>query len=114
MPRYTEALRPRESYSKPELILTPKMPGGATPLIFGAYNLEKTKLLVAKGADVNAATDLGTRPLWVAASTHDNAGAVRHLIEHGADPKAVSRNGTDFLQRAAMFSEPEVVRFLLD
>ena len=91
-----------------------KNAGGATPLIFGAYNLEKTKLLVAKGADVNAATDLGTRPLWVAASTHDNAGTVRHLIEHGADPKAVSRNGTDFLQRAAMFSEPEVVRFLLD
>ena len=89
-----------------------KNAGGATPLIFGAYNLEKTKLLVAKGADVNAATDLGTRPLWVAASTHDNASTVRHLIEHGADPKAVSRNATDFLQRAAMFSEPEVVRLL--
>jgi ankyrin repeat protein len=87
---------------------------GSTPLIFGAYNLEKTKLLVAKGADVNAANDLGTRPLWVATSTHGNGAAVRHLIEHGADPSAVSRNATDFLQRAAMFSEPEVVRLLLD
>lgn len=86
----------------------------ATPLLYGAYSFEKTKLLVGKGADVNAENSSHLQPLWVAVGAHGNQATVRYLIEHGADVKAMSAGKTDYLQRAAYYSEPEVVKLLLD
>jgi N-acyl-D-amino-acid deacylase len=85
-----------------------------TPLIYAAYDFAKTKMLVEKGADVNAANSTQIRPLYIAVSAHGNAATVRYLIQHGADTKAFNARGTDYLQRAAGNSEPEVVRLLLD
>ena len=64
-----------------------------TPLMFAAYSIEKTRLLVEKGADVNAHSKTGMTPLMVASSVHGNAATVQYLLEHGADPKAVSADG---------------------
>ncbi len=86
----------------------------ATPLIYGAYNFEKTRLLAEKGADVNARAQNGVTPLMVAASVHGNVATVRYLLEKGADAKATRTNGADALQTAALKSEPQAVKLLLD
>ncbi len=82
---------------------------GATPLIYAAYNLEKTKLLVEHGAHVNVVSNKGTTPLEIAAIPHGNAPVVRYLFEHGAeiDPKS------DVLVDAAERGDPETLKLLL-
>jgi ankyrin repeat protein len=86
---------------------------GATPLIYGAYNIDRAHLLVEKGADVNAHAQNGVTPLMVAASVHGNMATVRYLLGKGADVKATRANGADALQTAALKSEPEAVKLLL-
>src|SRR5579872_432644 len=61
----------------------------ATPLTWGATNLEKVRLLVEAGADVNARSKQGMTPLLVAASTAGSIEIVRFLIAHGAKLKGV-------------------------
>jgi ankyrin repeat protein len=85
----------------------------ATPLIYAAYNFDKTRLLVEKGSDVNAHSASGMTPLLVAVSVHGNAPTVRYLIEKGADVKAVGPLGSDPLQTAAMKGDAEMIRLLL-
>jgi ankyrin repeat protein len=87
---------------------------GATPLVYAAWNFEKTRLLVEKGAQVNVATRTGVTPLMIAASAHGNIAAVRYLIDHGADVHAADQLAMDALIRAGFQSDPEVVRALLD
>ncbi|MGA8598295.1 MAG: ankyrin repeat domain-containing protein [Bryobacteraceae bacterium] len=86
---------------------------GATPLVYAAWNFEKTRLLVEKGAQVNVATRTGVTPLMVAVSAHGNIATVRYLIDHGADVHAVDELSTDALIRAAFQSDPEVIEALL-
>lgn len=87
---------------------------GATPLVYAAWNFEKTRLLVEKGAQVNVATRTGVTPLMVASSAHGNVATVRYLIDHGADVHAVDELLTDALIRAGFQSDPEVAKALLD
>jgi ankyrin repeat protein len=56
----------------------------ATSLTWAAANLEKVRLLVEAGADVNARSKQGMTPLLVAASTAGSIDIVRYLIAHGA------------------------------
>jgi ankyrin repeat protein len=85
----------------------------ATPLIYAAYNFDKTKLLVEKGSYVNAHCASGMTPLLIATSVHGNIATVRYLIEKGADLKAVGPIGSDALQTAALKGDIEMVRLLL-
>jgi ankyrin repeat protein len=85
----------------------------ATPLIYAAYNFDKTRLLVEKGSDVNAHSASGMTPLLVAVSVHGNTPTVRYLIEKGADVKAVGPLGSDALQTAALKGDAEMIRLLL-
>ena len=65
------------------------MQGGYTPLLFAARrgDVASARLLVAAGADVDAAAASGTSPLVVAA--HSGHGALAaFLLEAGADPGA--------------------------
>jgi len=58
----------------------------ATALMWAALDLEKTRVLVAHGADVNArSSDLRT-PLMIAVRRPGNLETVKLLMEHGAKP----------------------------
>ena len=58
----------------------------ATALMWAASDLEKTTLLVAHHADVNARSSDMRTPLMIAARRPGNTATVRFLLEHGANP----------------------------
>ncbi len=87
---------------------------GATPLIYAAWNYEKTRLLVEKGAVVNTASKTGVTPLMIASSVHGNVATVRYLIAHHADARATDQLATDALLIAGLKSDPETERVLLE
>jgi ankyrin repeat protein len=61
---------------------------GTTALMLAARDLEKVKLLVARGADVNARATTGITALMVAARFKGNAEVVRFLLKQGAKPNS--------------------------
>ncbi|HJQ25210.1 MAG TPA: ankyrin repeat domain-containing protein [Blastocatellia bacterium] len=63
-----------------------KTAGGTTALMMAARDLEKVKLLVARGADVNAHAATGITPLMAAAQYPGNVAVVRFLLQKGARP----------------------------
>ncbi len=87
--------------------------GGYTPLLFAARrgDVASARLLVAAGADVDAAAESGTSPLVVAA--HGGHGALAaFLLEAGADPGAAGA-GYAALHAAVLRGDPPLVRALL-
>lgn len=86
---------------------------GITPLMYAAEvgSLEAMRILIDRGADVNAQNDVASTALmW---SVSDPA-KVRLLLEHGADVNLISETGRTALIIAA-FTNPsaDVVRLLL-
>ncbi len=58
----------------------------ATALMWAATDLEKTRILVAHGADVNARSSDMRTPLMIAARRPGNSATVKFLLERGANP----------------------------
>jgi hypothetical protein len=89
---------------------------GTTALMLAALDLEKVKLLVGRGADVNAHAATGITPLMAAAQYPHNASVVRLLLEKGAranpDPGAEVRNDGSALFFAVMADDVETVDLL--
>jgi ankyrin repeat protein len=87
--------------------------GGATPLMNAAAfgSIETMKLLIDKGADVNARSTAGaTALMWAAA----DLAKVRLLVERGADVNVVSESGRTALLLAALSDRSgPIVRLLL-
>ena len=89
--------------------------GDATALMWAMPDLEKARLLVARGANVNArSTNLGRTPLLIAAGMPGTVETLRFLLEKGADLRAKDRAGEHALNMAARTSDVTVVRFLVD
>ena len=89
------------------------MQGGYTPLLFAARrgDADSARLLVAAGADVDAAAASGTSPLVVAA--HSGHGALAaFLLSAGADPGAADA-GYAALHAAVLRGDPPLARALL-
>src|SRR5262249_1886776 len=59
---------------------------GATALMWALTDLEKKRLLVERGADVNARSDDGRSPVIIAASIRGNRDVVALLLDRGANP----------------------------
>ena len=88
---------------------------GATALMWAIPELTKVKLLVARGANVNArSADLGRTPLLVAAGYPNTADVLRVLVRKGADIKAKDKEGMHALGRAVLHADVETVRFLVE
>ena len=66
-----------------------------TALIWAAKDLEKTKILLASGADVNAKSDDLRTPLMMAARKPGGAAIVKLLLEHSANPNPNAKPETE-------------------
>src|SRR5687768_1161200 len=67
---------------------------GATALMWAVPDLEKTKLLLGRGAAVNAkSTNRGRTALLIAAGYPGSVDVLRLLLEKGADLQVKERNG---------------------
>ncbi len=88
-------------------------PRGGTALHYGAWDVERVRLLVAKGADVNAASKAGRTPILTAAGSPSGGRSMQFLLEHGADPKARDRAGFNLLMPAAAV-DAGLVTMLMD
>ena len=89
-------------------------PGGATALMWAVPNIDKVRLLVAGGANVNAQSDTQRTPLLVAAAYPGTVDLLRLLLDRGADLRAQDRTGATALAFAVRSADVEVVRFLVD
>jgi ankyrin repeat protein len=88
---------------------------GATALMWAIPNEAKIRLLLERGARVNATSQLtGRTPLLIAAGRPGAAGVVRLLLEKGADPKARDIRGENTIFRAAFSGDTDILRLLVD
>ena len=101
-----------------ELGADPKKASDAniTPLMWAAFDLEKIRLLVKHGADVNARSDDGRSVLFIAAGRAGAAPVVKFLLDQGANPNPNEGLGTSSspLVEAALVGEAETMRLLLE
>src|SRR5204862_1955628 len=90
---------------------------GTTVLLMAARNVDKVKLLLDRGADVNARTATGITPLMVAARYRGNTEVVRLMLKRGAkpnsDPGIEVRNDASELFFAVMASDIQMVANIL-
>jgi ankyrin repeat protein len=88
-------------------------PRGITPLMYAAEvgSLDAMRVLIDRGADVNAQNDIGSTALMWSVS---EPAKVRLLLDHGAQVNLIAKSGRSALIIAA-FTNPsvEVVRLLL-
>jgi len=92
--------------------------GGTTALMFAASDIEKVKLLVERGADVNARAATGITVLTVAARYRGNSGVVNLLLKKGARPNPErgieTRNNATPMFLAVMAGDVETLGLLID
>ena len=86
---------------------------GIAPLHVSRGDAAKVRLLLDRGADANARTQLGRTPLIVAASSNGTVEAVRLLIEAGSDVNAADNGGMTPLMAAARADDISVAKLLV-
>jgi ankyrin repeat protein len=86
----------------------------ATALMWAANDLEKTRVLIAHGADVNARSDDGRSTLAIAASRAGASPIVKFLLEHDARPNPVGPTDTAAIRQAAAAGDADVMQLLID
>jgi ankyrin repeat protein len=89
---------------------------GFTPLHLASFfgRIEMVKLLLPRGADVNAVArnPMAVQPLHSAAAAHDQA-TITLLLDHGADVNARQAGGWTPLHAAAMFGDVPLAELFL-
>lgn len=93
-----------------------KNDAGATALMWAAMDLEKTRVLIAHGADVNAISEDQRTPLMVAAGIANGRPIVKLLLDHGANlnPTKHPDSESSPLIQAVLAADPETMQFLID
>jgi ankyrin repeat protein len=87
---------------------------GATALMWAATDIEKVRLLLARGADPKAVSKFGRTPLTIAALSEGSAGIVRLLLAAGADVRAADGFKSTALHAAAGGNDIETIRQIVD
>ncbi len=87
---------------------------GATALMWAVPDIEKVRMLLARGANVNARAESQRTPLLIAASYPGTVDLLRLLLDRGADIHAQDRTGAGALALAVRSADVQVVRFLVD
>lgn len=88
---------------------------GATPLMWAVPSIQKVRLLIERGANVNARSSaLGRTPLLIAAGSPGAVEMLALLLARGADLRARDAAGFSALAVAMQAGDIEVVRFLVD
>jgi ankyrin repeat protein len=89
---------------------------GATALMWAALDLEKTRVLLAHGADVNARSEDSRSALMVAAGRPGGAPIVKLLLAHGANPNPTSNPSAESspLLEASLAGDAEIMQALLE
>jgi ankyrin repeat protein len=87
---------------------------GSTPLHWAVPDEAKVRLLLARGAAVDAKLADGRTPLYLAAQLGNGHSILRVLLEHGADPRLLTSNKRTPLMPAAAQGDAPAVRLLLD
>ena len=86
---------------------------GMTALHFAVDDVAKTRMLLDRGADLEAASQLRRTPLIIAAASSQAPGVVRLLVSRGANIDAVDAAGITPLIAAAASDNREAAELLL-
>lgn len=87
---------------------------GATALMWAVPDIEKTRRLLERGANVNArSTNLGRTPFLIAAGYPGSVEVLTLLLDRGADLRAKDTAGFSALASAMVSGDLEAVRFLV-
>ena len=89
-------------------------PSGTTALMWAIPDVEKVRVLLARGAAVNARSQTERTPLLVAASYPGTVDVLRLLLDRGADLRATDQGGATALTLAVRSADVDVVRFLVE
>lgn len=89
--------------------------GRATPLMWGISDPAKVRLLIDKGADVNAVSELGRNAIFLAAFSDRSADTVRLLLARGANARIVDDvQKMTVLHAAAFGNDAATLKLILD
>ena len=85
----------------------------ATALLWSARDPDKARLLIERGADVNAQSKQGRTPLMVASLRRGGSAIVALMLAKGADVSLKDSRNSTALSLAASAGDDETVRLLL-
>jgi ankyrin repeat protein len=88
--------------------------GGTTALMWAVPSVEKVRVLLEHGANVNARSATARSAFLVAASYPRTVDVLRLLLERGADIRAQDRASATALALAVRSADVDVVRFLVE
>ncbi len=89
--------------------------GGATALLWAMPDIDKARVLLKHGANVNAkSANLGRTPFLIAAAYPGTVPLLELLLAQGADLRAKDATGFSALGMAMQSADLDVVRFLVD
>ena len=88
--------------------------GGTTALMWAVPNVEKVRVLLEHGANVNGRSETDRTAFLVAASYPRTVDVLRLLLDRGADIRAQDRANATALALAVRSADVDVVRFLVE
>ena len=87
---------------------------GSPALTWATKDIDKVRLLLDHGANVNVVSKSGRTPLLVATMHDPSAEVVKLLAAHGADVLAADKLNANALHTAAVASDRDTLRLLID